>query len=222
MNMIAPSLLSADVVRIAEAVRVVERAGADLVHVDVMDGHYVPNLTFGPGLVKALKKETRLPLDVHLMVDSPAEVIPWFLEAGADWISFHPEASAHPHRDLGLVKSAGRKAGLALNPGTPLGILEELLADLDFVLLMCVNPGRGSQPFIEASRGKIRRLRRWIRETGAPALIEIDGGVSAANIAALAEDGAQVFVAGHAVFNHPDPGQAVAQMRDLVGRPVDR
>jgi len=218
MILIAPSLLSADFTRLAEAVRRVDEAGADLIHVDVMDGHYVPNLTFGPGLVKALKRVTRLPLDVHLMVESPDLMIPWFLEAGADWISFHAEASVHHHRDIGLVKSAGRKVGLALNPGTPLGVLEDVLRDLDFVLLMCVNPGRGSQPFIEASRDRIRRLRRWIRETGAAALVEIDGGVNAANIAALAEDGVQVFVAGNAVFSHPDPGEAVAALKSLGRR----
>jgi len=218
MILIAPSLLSADFTRLAEAVRRVDEAGADLIHVDVMDGHYVPNLTFGPGLVQALKRVTRLPLDVHLMVESPDLMIPWFLEAGADWISFHAEASVHHHRDIGLVKSAGRKVGLALNPGTPLGVLEDVLRDLDFVLLMCVNPGRGSQPFIEASRDRIRRLRRWIRETGAAALVEIDGGVNAANIAALAEDGVQVFVAGNAVFSHPDPGEAVAALKSLGRR----
>ena len=219
MNLIAPSLLSADFARLGDAVRLVESAGADLIHVDIMDGHFVSNLTFGPGLVKALKGLTRLPLDVHLMVASPDRMIPWFIEAGADWISFHPEASAHDHRDIQLIKSAGRKAGLALNPGTPLGVLDDILPDLDFVLLMCVNPGRGSQLFIPSSRDKIRRLRRRVQDTGAAALVEIDGGVNLSNIALLAEDRAQVFVAGNAVFNQPDPVEAVARMKALVGRP---
>jgi len=219
MNLIAPSLLSADFARLGDAVRLVESAGADLIHVDIMDGHFVSNLTFGPGIVKALKGLTRLPLDVHLMVASPDRMIPWFIEAGADWISFHPEASAHDHRDIQLIKSAGRKAGLALNPGTPLGVLDDILPDLDFVLLMCVNPGRGSQLFIPSSRDKIRRLRRRVQDTGAAALVEIDGGVNLSNIALLAEDGAQVFVAGNAVFNQPDPVEAVARMKALVGRP---
>jgi ribulose-phosphate 3-epimerase len=219
MNLIAPSLLSADFARLGDAVRLVESAGADLIHVDIMDGHFVSNLTFGPGLVKALKGLTRLPLDVHLMVASPDRMIPWFIEAGADWISFHPEASAHDHLDIQLIKSAGRKAGLALNPGTPLGVLDDILPDLDFVLLMCVNPGRGSQLFIPSSRDKIRRLRRRVQDTGAAALVEIDGGVNLSNIALLAEDGAQVFVAGNAVFNQPDPAEAVARMKALVGRP---
>ncbi|MBM3311830.1 MAG: ribulose-phosphate 3-epimerase [Candidatus Aminicenantes bacterium] len=219
MNLIAPSLLSADFARLGDAVRLVEAAGADLIHVDIMDGHFVPNMTFGPGLVKALKGLTRLPLDVHLMVDAPDRVIPWFLEAGADWVSFHPEASVHGHRDVQLIKSAGRKAGLALNPGTPLAALDDILLDLDFVLLMCVNPGRGSQPFIASSRDKIRRLRRRIQEAGAAALVEVDGGVNSSNIALLAADGAQIFVAGNAVFNQPDPAEAVARLKALVARP---
>ena len=218
MILVAPSILSADFTRLAEAVRSIEAAGADLVHVDIMDGHYVPNLTFGPRLVAALKKETRLPLDVHLMVEEPHLILPWFLEAGADWLSFHAEASVHLHRDIQTIKAASRKAGVALNPGTPLGELDEVLPDLDFVLLLCVNPGRGSQPFIEASRARIRRLRRRIRETGAAALVEIDGGVNLENFADLCEDGAQVFVAGNAVFNHPDPADAVARMRSLAAR----
>jgi ribulose-phosphate 3-epimerase len=218
MILVAPSILSADFTRIAEAARRVEAAGADLIHVDIMDGHYVPNLTFGPRLVETLKGEVRIPLDVHLMVEDPHLIIPWFLEAGADWVSFHAEASAHLHRDVAMIKAESRKAGVALNPGTPLGALEDVLAAVDFVLLMCVHPGRGSQPFIEASRGKIRGLRRRIEETRAAALIEIDGGVNLRNFASLAEDGAQVFVAGNAVFNNPDPAEAVARMKDLGRR----
>jgi ribulose-phosphate 3-epimerase len=214
MVLIAPSLLSADFTRLEEAVRLIEEAGADVVHVDIMDGHFVPNLTIGPRVVELLKSKTRLPLDVHLMVDTPSVVVPWFLDAGADWISIHAEASPHVHRDIAVIKNAGRKAGVALNPATPLVALQEILRDLDFVLLMCVNPGRGSQPFIEASREKIRALRRWRDDLGlGRPWIEIDGGVNLRNLNDLAGDGAEVFVAGNAVFNAPDPREAVRQMR---------
>lgn len=220
MILIAPSILSADFTRIEEAVKLVESSGADLVHVDIMDGHYVPNLTFGPHLVSLLKKKTALPLDVHLMVDNPNDVIPWFIEAGADWISIHIETSKHLRRDVSLIREAGRTAGLALNPATPLQTLNDIIKEIDFVLLMCVNPGRGSQPFIESSHEKIRSLRRWMKELELKALLEIDGGVNLRNIQSLATDGAQVFVAGNAVFNHPDPREAVRQMKETA-REVD-
>jgi ribulose-phosphate 3-epimerase len=218
MALIAPSLLSADFTKIEEAVRLVESAGADLIHVDIMDGHYVPNLTFGPRLVTLLKKKTRLPLDVHLMVDNPQEVIPWFLESGADWISIHVEASKQLHKDISTIREAGRKAGLALNPGTPLHFLGAVLKDVDFILLMCVNPGRGSQPFIDSSRERIRRLRSRIQEQRLEVLVEIDGGVNLDNLETLLGDGAQVFVAGNAIFNDPDPERVVRRMKETVGR----
>jgi ribulose-phosphate 3-epimerase len=218
MVLIAPSILSADFAKIAEAVKTVEESGADLVHVDIMDGHYVPNLTFGPQLVASLKKKTSLPLDVHLMVENPNTVIPWFLEAGADWVSIHSEASVHLHRDISLIRDSGRKAGVALNPATPIHDLQDILKDLDYVLLMCVNPGRGSQKFIEMSHERIRHLRRWIQEQNLTTLVEIDGGVNLQNIGSLARDGAQVFVAGNAVFNDPNPRQAISLMKEIAGR----
>ena len=218
MIQIAPSLLSADFSRLADAAHMVEKAGADLIHVDVMDGHFVPMLTFGPAHVAALKKVTALPLDVHLMVDNPSAMIPLFAEAGADWISIHVEAAPHLHRDLSAVRRAGCKAGVVLNPATPLAALEAILPDADFVLLMSVNPGRGSQPFIEASHERIRLLRRRIEERGLRTLVEIDGGVNLENFERLCEDGAQVFVAGNAVFGSPDPAGVIRTMRDIAAR----
>jgi len=222
MILIAPSLLAADFTRIADAARTVEKAGADLIHVDIMDGHFVPTLTFGPALVKALKKVTALPLDVHLMVDNPTEMIPPFLEAGADWISIHVETTPHLHRDVSAIRQAGRKAGVVLNPATPLASLDAILPEVDYVLLMTVNPGKGSQPFIEASHDRIRSLRRTIGDRGLSALVEIDGGVTLRNFERLCEDGAQVFVAGNAVFGHPDPAEAVRMMRDMAARKENR
>ena len=218
MIQIAPSLLSADFSRLADAAHMVEKAGADLIHVDVMDGHFVPMLTFGPAHVAALKKVTALPLDVHLMVDNPSAMIPLFAEAGADWISIHVEAAPHLHRDVSAICRAGRKAGVVLNPATPLTALEAILPDADFVLLMSVNPGRGSQPFIEASHERIRLLRRRIDERGLRTLVEIDGGVNLENFERLCEDGAQVFVAGNAVFGSPDPAGVIRTMRDIAAR----
>ena len=222
MIQIAPSLLSADFTRIDEAVSLIEEAGADIVHVDIMDGHYVPNLTFGPRLVALLKKKTSLPLDVHLMVDNPREVAPWFVDAGADWISIHLEASTRLREDISVIREAGRKAGVALNPATPLAALNDILAELDFVLLMCVNPGRGSQAFIDSSHEKIRALRRWLKERNWPARIEIDGGVNLQNMDVLIADGAEILVAGNAVFNHPDPREAVRRMKETARRAGSR
>lgn len=213
MIRIAPSILSADFARLGEAVRTAEAAGADLIHVDIMDGHFVPNLTIGPAAVAALRRETRLPLDVHLMVEEPRRFVPLFRDAGADWISFHAEASAHLHKDVALIRELGAKAGLALNPATPLSVLDEILPDADFVLLMSVNPGWGGQSFIPSVRAKIRSLRDNLRGRGLGADIEVDGGVKLANLADLAADGMTVAVAGSAVYAAPDPAAAVRSLK---------
>ena len=217
MALIAPSILSADFACIGEAVALAEKAGADLIHIDVMDGHFVPNLTLGPQLVASLRKMTRLPLDVHLMIENPRAFIPAFAEAGADWISFHQEASAHLHKDVSLIRELGRKAGLALNPATPLDVLEEILPDLDFVLLMSVNPGWGGQRFIPSSRKKIRSLAATIRERGLGVLIEVDGGVNLANFEDLTADGTGVLVAGSAIYGAPDPAGVIHRMKGSAG-----
>jgi ribulose-phosphate 3-epimerase len=217
MALIAPSILSADFARIGEAVALAEEAGADLIHIDVMDGHFVPNLTLGPQLVASLRKMTRLPLDVHLMIEEPRAFIPAFSEAGADWISFHLEASAHLHKDVSLVRELGRKAGLALNPATPIGLLEEILPDLDFVLLMSVNPGWGGQRFIPSSREKIRSLGTRIRERGLDLLLEVDGGVNLGNFEDLIADGADVLVVGSAIYAAPDPASVIRRMKETAG-----
>ncbi len=182
MIRIAPSILSADFARLGDAVRTAEAAGADLIHIDIMDGHFVPTLTFGPRLVASLRGLTRLPLDVHLMVDNPRHFIPLFAEAGADWISIHVEASQHLHKDVTIVRDLGRRPGVALNPATPLQLIDEILPELDFVLLMTVNPGWGGQAFIPSSRAKIRALRETIRARQLAVEIEVDGGVKLDNL----------------------------------------
>lgn len=218
MIRLAPSILSADFTRIGEAVRTAEEAGADLIHVDVMDGHFVPNLTLGPQAVASLKKITRLPLDVHLMVERPGDFIPLFADAGADWLSIHLEASVHLHRDLGLIKSLGKRAGAVLNPATPVRLLSEVLPDLDFVLLMSVNPGFGGQAFIPSTRRKIRELRRAIEERDLRVEVEVDGGVSLENAAALVDDGAGILVMGAAVFGSPEPAGVIRQVKEIFRR----
>lgn len=208
-----PSILSADISRLGEAVEMAEKAGADMIHVDIMDGHFVPNLTFGPGLVSALKKRTRLPLNVHLMVSNPEDIIPLFLEAGADWVAFHMEATPHAHREVSLIKSQGRRAGIALNPATPLILLNEILPELDYVLLMTVNPGRGSQEIIDSSFDKIARLRQWVTGLGLDIPIEIDGGVHPGNVERLVRAGAELLVAGSAIFKAADPAATIRAMK---------
>jgi ribulose-phosphate 3-epimerase len=216
MVLIAPSILSADFSKLGQAVQLAERAGADLIHVDIMDGHFVPNLTLGPQLVAAIRRETHLPIDVHLMVENPRAFVPLFHEAGADWISIHVEATAHLHKDLTLIRSLGRKAGAALNPATPIGTLEEVLDELDHVLIMSVNPGWGGQSFIPSCLDKIRRLRDWIRDEGRTVPVEVDGGVKLDNAAEIIRAGCEIVVAGSAIFAAPDPAAAIRALKETA------
>ena len=214
---IAPSILSADFARLGEEVDNVLAAGADWVHFDVMDNHYVPNLTIGPLVCSALRKHgVTAPIDVHLMVQPVDRIVPDFAEAGATLISFHPEASSHVHRTIQLIKSHGCKAGLVLNPATPIDVLDWVLEDLDMVLLMSVNPGFGGQAFIPSTLEKLRAVRKKIDATGKAIRLEIDGGVKADNIGEIAAAGADTFVAGSAIFNAPDYAEVIARMRAAV------
>ncbi len=214
---IAPSILSADFACLGEEVDNVLKAGADWVHFDVMDNHYVPNLTIGPLVCSALRKHgVTAPIDVHLMVQPVDRIVPDFAEAGATVISFHPEASNHVHRTIQLIKSHGCKAGLVLNPATPIDVLDWVLDDLDMVLLMSVNPGFGGQAFIPSTLDKLRAVRRRIDASDKSIRLEIDGGVKADNIAQIAAAGADTFVAGSAIFNAPDYAEVIAAMRSAV------
>ena len=216
---IAPSILSANFARLGEEVDNVLAAGADWVHFDVMDNHYVPNLTIGPMVCAALRKHgVTAPIDVHLMVEPVDRIVPDFAEAGASIISFHPEASRHVHRTVQLIKSHGCKAGLVLNPATPVEVLDWVLPELDLVLLMSVNPGFGGQAFIPSTLDKLRAVRAMIDKTGKDIRLEIDGGVKADNIGQIAAAGADAFVAGSSIFNAPDYADVIARMRDEVAK----
>jgi len=220
MKKIAPSILSADFSRLGDEIRAIEAAGADYVHIDVMDGHFVPNITIGPLIVDAVRKVTSLTLDVHLMIENPDRYIPDFAAAGADIIVVHAEATSHLHRSIQLIKSLGKKAGVSLNPATPLNALDYVIEDLDLVLLMTVNPGFGGQSFIDACLPKIHSLRAMLDRRGSEAELEVDGGVKPANIARISHAGADVFVAGSAVFGASDYAATISEMKRLAQEPL--
>jgi ribulose-phosphate 3-epimerase len=211
---IAPSLLSADFARLGEEIAAVERAGADLLHLDVMDGHFVPNITIGPPVLASLRKVTRLPFDVHLMIEKPERYIAAFAEAGADYLSVQVETCPHLHRVLTQIREAGCLAGAALNPGTPVAALENVLPQLDFVLVMSVNPGFGGQKFIPGALPKIAAVAELLRRAPRPVEIEVDGGIGPDNIAEVVAAGAGMLVAGSAVFGHPPYEKAIARMKE--------
>lgn len=211
---IAPSILSADLGRMKEQVAEARRGGATWIHVDVMDGRFVPNLTFGAPVIRALRSVTDLPLDVHLMVREPEKYIEEFAGAGANVFTFHAEATVHVQRHLATIREQGMRAGLALNPGSPLSLAEEVVDDLDLLLIMSVNPGFGGQSYIPASTGKIRRARALLDQRGSGATLEVDGGITVETIAGAWQAGADTFVAGTAVFGQPDPAHAVKALLD--------
>lgn len=213
---IAPSILSADFTRLGQQIEAVERAGASLLHVDVMDGRFVPNITVGLPVVKAISRATQLPIDAHLMIVEPGRYAEQFVKAGAQMVSIHIEADPHAHRTLAAIKDAGGQAGIAINPATPLSALDEALKFADYVLLMSVNPGFGGQKFIPESLEKVRRLRKMIDERRLKARIEIDGGIDKENVAEIASAGAEIIVSGSAIFGAPDPAVALRELREAT------
>ena len=217
MVRIAPSILSADFMRLGDEIKAAEAAGADMLHLDIMDGHFVPNITIGPGVVEAVRKVTSLPLDVHLMIENPDKFVGDFVKAGADYITVHAEASVHMHRTVQLIKENGVKAGVSINPATPLWSLDDILADLDMALLMSVNPGFGGQAFIPFVLNKVKALKGIIKEKGLSVLIEVDGGVKTDNAKEVASAGADILVMGSAFFNSEDYGVLMKKLRGLLG-----
>jgi ribulose-phosphate 3-epimerase len=216
MKQIAPSILSADFTRLGEEIKAVEDAGADWIHVDVMDGHFVPNITMGPIIVEAARQATSLPLDVHLMIENPDRFISDFISAGADLISVQAETCTHLNRTVQLIKESGARAGVVLNPATPIQAIQWVLEDIDFVLIMSVNPGFGGQQFISNSLEKIRDLKKFIQSSGLPVLIQVDGGVNNGTIKDVSLAGADVFVAGSAVFGSNDYKETIRTFRSLI------
>jgi len=214
---IAPSLLSADFAALGSGIAAVEAGGADLIHVDVMDGHFVPNITIGPPVVKAVKRVATVPLDVHLMIEEPDRYIPAFVEAGASMVSVHVETVPHLHRTLQLIKSLGARAGVVLNPATPASALEAIAPDVDFVLVMTVNPGFGGQTLIPHCLDKIGQVRTLLARAGSSAPIEVDGGIDGETAARAVAAGATILVAGHAIFSAADPAQATRDLRRAAG-----
>jgi ribulose-phosphate 3-epimerase len=210
---LAPSILSADFAALGEAVEAVERGGADLIHVDVMDGHFVPNITIGPPVVRSIKRIAKVPLDVHLMITDPDRYIDAFAAAGASMMSVHVEVLPHLHRTVHAIQALGVKAGVVLNPSTPIVALEEIAADADYILVMSVNPGFGGQTFIPRSESKVRAVRALLDRVGSRADIEIDGGIDLANVARVVAAGARIIVAGSAVYHAPDPERAARELK---------
>ncbi len=215
---LAPSILSADFAHLARDIAAAEAGGADLIHVDVMDGHFVPNITIGPPVVRAVKKVANRPLDVHLMIEEPDRYLDAFVEAGASMVSVHVEVLPHLHRTIDAIKRLGARAGVVLNPSTPVSALEEVAGDLDYVLVMSVNPGFGGQRFIPHSVDKIRRVRALLDRIGSTAPIEVDGGVDLTTIRAVVDAGASILVAGNAVFGGGDPAGALRALREAATR----
>ena len=213
---IAPSILSADFAALGAAIAAAERGGADLIHVDVMDGHFVPNITMGAPVVKSVKRIAHVPLDVHLMITDPDRYAEAFVDAGADMLSVHVEVLPHLHRTITFIKTLGAKAGVVLNPSTPVSMLEDVAGDVDFVLVMSVNPGFGGQRFIPRSRQKVRAVRALLDRAGNPAPIEIDGGIDLSNVASVVEAGAEIIVAGSAIFGTADPAAATRALKDAA------
>lgn len=219
---IAPSILSADFASLGASIAAAERGGADLIHVDVMDGHFVPNITIGPPVVKSIKRVAKVPLDVHLMITDPDRYAEAFAEAGADMLSVHVEVLPHLHRSITFIKSLGVKAGVVLNPSTPVVAIEDIAADVDFVLVMSVNPGFGGQKFIPRSEHKVRAVRALLDRAGNNAEIEIDGGIDLSNIARVVEAGVNIVVAGSAIFHAPDPSAATRALKDAAAAVASR
>lgn len=211
--LMAPSILSADFTELGTAVRLMQDGGADFIHVDVMDGHFVPNLTIGPPVVKALKRVATIPLDVHLMVDNAESTVDWYLDAGADWVTVHAEACTHLHRVVQTIHDAGAKAGVSLNPATPVELLRDIIGELDMVLIMSVNPGFGGQSFIERATERVSRLQAMCAEEGAAPLIQVDGGIDTTSAPDVAKAGARCLVAGSAIFCTDDPVAAMDSIR---------
>jgi ribulose-phosphate 3-epimerase len=218
MVKIAPSILSADFLNLGGEIRAAEAVGADMLHIDIMDGHFVPNITIGPFIVEAIHTATSLPLDVHLMIEEPERYIGDFIKAGADCVTVHYEASIHLHRTVQQIKESGIRAGVSLNPATPVRNLEHILTDIDVALLMSVNPGFGGQEFIPQAIDKIRTLKELIRESGLSTCIEVDGGIKLGNTADVVAAGADILVMGSAFFNSKDYGQVVKQFREITGK----
>ena len=216
MTKIAPSILSADFGNLAGEIEAVEAAGADLIHIDVMDGKFVPNLTLGPPIIASIRKTTELPFDVHLMIETPGRYIGEYADAGSDFITVHVEAERHLHRTVHSIKERGVKAGVSLNPATPLDQIVEIIADIDLLLIMSVNPGFGGQKFIENTLKKIKRARALIDREAPHVLLEVDGGVTLENIATISEAGADILVAGSSIFRSEDYGRTIREMRNIL------